>query len=133
MPRTDAAFAPPSSSRLSAASRITSSVSARRGPGRRRWTGIGIASAPSVDCPLDTVQTLYAVQKSWRPEMRSRMADTSAGTGLRRATGGLFLGGAVAFATAATVLSSTFDWPDILREPAPVVLPAFTAGGTGLV
>jgi Domain of unknown function (DUF4386) len=61
------------------------------------------------------------------------MADTGAGTGLRRATGGLFLGGAVAFAAAATVLSSTFDWPDILREPAAVVLPAFTAGGPGLV
>jgi hypothetical protein len=41
--------------------------------------------------------------------------------------------GAVAFAAAATVLSSTFDWPDILREPAGVVLPAFVAGGTGLV
>jgi hypothetical protein len=34
---------------------------------------------------------------------------------------------------AATVLSSTFDWPDILREPAGVVLPAFVAGGTSLV
>jgi hypothetical protein len=52
---------------------------------------------------------------------------------LRRATGGLFLGGALAFAGAATALSSTFDWPDILREPADVVLPAFVAGGTGLV
>ena len=41
--------------------------------------------------------------------------------------------GAVAFAAAATVLSSTFDWPDILREPADVVLPAFVAGGTSLV
>ena len=41
--------------------------------------------------------------------------------------------GAVAFAAAATVLSSTFDWPDILREPAGVVLPAFVAGGTSLV
>jgi hypothetical protein len=61
------------------------------------------------------------------------MASTSAGTGLRLVTGGLFLGGAVAFAAAATVLSSTFDWPDILREPAAVVLPAFTAGGPGLV
>ena len=28
---------------------------------------------------------------------------------------------------------STFDWPDILREPAGVVLPAFVAGGTSLV
>jgi hypothetical protein len=31
------------------------------------------------------------------------------------------------------VLSSTFDWPDILREPTDVVLPAFVAGGTSLV
>lgn len=52
---------------------------------------------------------------------------------LRRVTGCLFLVGAVAFAIAATVLSSTFNWPDILREPASVVLPAFVAGGTSLV
>ena len=52
---------------------------------------------------------------------------------LRRTTGGLFVAGAVTFAGAATVLSSTFDWPDILREPADVVLPAFVAGGTSLV
>jgi Domain of unknown function (DUF4386) len=55
------------------------------------------------------------------------------GTGLRRMTGALFLVGALAFATAATVLSSTFEWPDILREPAGVVLPAYVAGGTSLV
>jgi Domain of unknown function (DUF4386) len=52
---------------------------------------------------------------------------------LRRTTGGLFLAGAIGFAAAATVLSSTFDWPDILREPADVVLTAFDAGGTSLV
>jgi hypothetical protein len=51
----------------------------------------------------------------------------------RRTTGGLFVAGALAFAGAATVLSSTFDWPDILREPTDVVLPAFVAGGTSLV
>jgi len=61
------------------------------------------------------------------------MAATSTGTGLQRATGGLFVGSAVAFAAAATVLSSTFDWPDILREPTSVVLPAVVAGGTSLV
>jgi Domain of unknown function (DUF4386) len=54
-------------------------------------------------------------------------------TPLRRTTGALFLGGALAFAAAATALSSTFEWPDILREPADVVLPAFAAGGTSLV
>src|SRR3954447_16766837 len=52
---------------------------------------------------------------------------------LRRTTGVLFVLGALAFAISATVLSSTFDWPDILREPAAVVLPAFVAGGPGLV
>jgi Domain of unknown function (DUF4386) len=61
------------------------------------------------------------------------MAATSGSNGLRRTTGALFLGGALAFAAAATALSSTFDWPDILREPADVVLPAFVAGGTSLV
>src|SRR4051794_37544320 len=52
---------------------------------------------------------------------------------LRRTTGGLFVVSALAFAASATVLSSTFDWPDILREPASSVLPAFAAGGTSLV
>jgi Domain of unknown function (DUF4386) len=55
------------------------------------------------------------------------------GVVLRRVTGLLFVVGAVAFAVAATVLSSTFNWPDILREPADVVLPAFVAGGSSLV
>ena len=45
----------------------------------------------------------------------------------------MFVLSALAFAAAATVLSSTFDWPDVLREPAGVVLPAFLAGGAGLV
>jgi hypothetical protein len=61
------------------------------------------------------------------------MTTESAGYGLRRTAGGLLVLGSVAFALAATVLSSTFDWPDILREPADVVLPAFVAGGTSLV
>ncbi len=61
------------------------------------------------------------------------MTSPSTGAGLRRVTGALFLAGAVAFAAAATVLSSTFNWPDILREPAGVVLPAFVAGGSSLV
>jgi hypothetical protein len=53
--------------------------------------------------------------------------------GFRRTSGVLFVVGALTFAGAATVLSSTFDWPDVLREPADVVLPAFVAGGTSLV
>ena len=61
------------------------------------------------------------------------MTATSVTIGLRRTAGGLFIGGAVTFAAAATVLSSTFEWPDILREPAAVVLPAFVAGGSSLV
>lgn len=61
------------------------------------------------------------------------MNTTSDGDGLRRVTGWLLVAGAVAFAVAATALSSTFDWPDILREPPEVVLPAFVAGGTSLV
>src|SRR5687767_9855442 len=61
------------------------------------------------------------------------MTTASSDRGLRRTTGGLFVVGALAFAGAATVLSSTFEWPDILREPADVVLPAFTAGGTSLI
>jgi hypothetical protein len=55
------------------------------------------------------------------------------GRGLRRTTGVLFLVGALSFGAAATALSSTFEWPDILREPADVVLPAFVDGGTSLV
>jgi Domain of unknown function (DUF4386) len=61
------------------------------------------------------------------------MTTTSDGDGLRRVTGWLLVIGAVTFAVAATVLSSIFDWPDILREPPDVVLPAFVAGGTSLV
>jgi hypothetical protein len=61
------------------------------------------------------------------------MTHPSTGDHLRRTTGTLFLVGALAFATAATVLSATFNWPDVLREPADVVLPAYVAGGTSLV
>jgi hypothetical protein len=61
------------------------------------------------------------------------MTSTTPSTALRRTTGGLFLVGALTFAVAATVLSSTFDWPDILREPGSTVLPELAAGGTALV
>ncbi len=61
------------------------------------------------------------------------MATADMTNGLRRTTGALFLVGALAFGAAATALSSSFDWPDILREPADVVLPGFVAGGTSLV
>lgn len=45
----------------------------------------------------------------------------------------MFVLSAVTFAAAASTLSATFGWPDILREPAGVVLPAFTAGGPALI
>ncbi|MFD1507002.1 DUF4386 domain-containing protein [Georgenia yuyongxinii] len=61
------------------------------------------------------------------------MSATTTGTGVARTAGALFLFSAITFAVAATVLSTTFDWPDILREPAAVVLPAFTEGGSSLV
>src|SRR3954452_3150403 len=134
MPRTDAAVGPPSSSRCSAASRISSSVRARRGPRRPRLTGAVMGWVTFLDYSLigvqglDTVQRMLAHDESWRA-----MAATTSDTGLARVTGGLFVVGALGFAAAATVLSSTFDWPDILREPATVVLPAVMAGGTGLV
>jgi len=64
---------------------------------------------------------------------RPDLASAGTSRGLRWATGGLFVVGAVAFAAAALVLSSTFNWPDILREQASVVLPAFAGGGTSLV
>ena len=57
----------------------------------------------------------------------------SGGRTLCRVTGALFLIGALSFAAAATLLSATFDWPDILRQPADVVLTEFAAGGPSLV
>ena len=65
--------------------------------------------------------------------MTARATRDSSLRALCRATGSLLLVGAVAFAAAATMLSSTFDWPDILREPAGVVLTEFVAGGTSLI
>lgn len=65
--------------------------------------------------------------------MSATRAPEPASVGLRRTTGVLFAVGAIAFGVAASVLSATFDWPGILREPADVVLPAFTAGGTTLI
>ena len=52
---------------------------------------------------------------------------------LRRVTGALFVIIAVAFLIAASVLSETFEWPDILRQSPDVVLSRFTAGGGSLI
>jgi uncharacterized protein DUF4386 len=57
----------------------------------------------------------------------------AAGSRAALVTGTLFIASTVAFMVAATVLSRTFDWPDILREQADVVLPKFAAGGASLV
>jgi hypothetical protein len=76
---------------------------------------------------------LYVVQIVYVVQGGDAMTTVVTDHRLRRTTGGLFVAGALAFAGAATVLSSTFDWPDILREPTDVVLPAFVAGGTSLV
>jgi len=51
---------------------------------------------------------------------------------MRRTTGVLFIVAAVSFAIAASVLSATFDWPDILREPADKVLTEYADGGSSL-
>ncbi|WP_329005323.1 DUF4386 domain-containing protein [Kribbella sp. NBC_00709] len=51
---------------------------------------------------------------------------------MRRTTGILFVVAAVSFAVAASVLSATFDWPDILREPADKVLRSYVDGGAAL-
>jgi len=67
------------------------------------------------------------------PSVAQRVAELPSADRLRRVTGGLFAAGAVTFGVAATVLSSTFNWPDILREPASVVLPEYANGGTSLV
>jgi hypothetical protein len=103
-------------------------------PAAPRSIGAAMGWVTFLDFPLIDVKCLsvephgFAHDESWRA-----MAATNTCTALRRATGILFVAGALAFAAAATVLSSTFDWPDILREPAGVVLPAFLAGGSRLV
>ncbi|MEV6301696.1 DUF4386 domain-containing protein [Actinoplanes sp. NPDC051861] len=53
--------------------------------------------------------------------------------GVQKWTGALFLTAAVTFGAASSTLSATFNWPDILREPAPVVLHEFHNGGTTLI
>lgn len=60
-------------------------------------------------------------------EKTTTLTSTPVSVRVRRTAEILFAVGAVAFAASATVLSSTLDWPDILREPADVVLPSRTA------
>jgi hypothetical protein len=80
--------------------------------------------------------TVSRHQESTEASERSVAAVVPPGDAWRgnsRVTGILFIGSTVAFMVAATVLSMTFNWPDILREPADVVLPEFVAGGASLV
>jgi hypothetical protein len=67
-----------------------------------------------------------------RPVARA-LSPTGSWRRAARVAGALFIISTVAFIIAATVLSMTFDWPDVLREPADVVLPEFAAGGASLV
>src|SRR5919199_6825093 len=57
------------------------------------------------------------------------MNDTTA----RRLTGVLLILTPIAFNLLFTLLSMTFEYPDILREPAGYVLETFDAGGARLV
>jgi hypothetical protein len=52
---------------------------------------------------------------------------------LRRTTGISFILAAVLFATAATLLSSSFEWPDILRKDPDYVLTKYDEGGNSLL
>jgi hypothetical protein len=52
---------------------------------------------------------------------------------LRQTTGVLFIVAAVAFGVAATVLSMSFEWPDILREEPDYILTEFEDGGDSLI
>ena len=51
---------------------------------------------------------------------------------LRQTTGALFILAALAFGIAATVLSMSFEWPDILREDPAHVLTKYEEGGDSL-
>ena len=52
---------------------------------------------------------------------------------LRRLAGVLLILTPIAFNLLFTLLSVTFEYPDILREPAGYVLERFDAGGAGLI
>jgi len=52
---------------------------------------------------------------------------------LQKLTGILFMLTAIGFAITSTILSATFNWPDILRESPATVLTEFQEGGTNLV
>jgi hypothetical protein len=49
-----------------------------------------------------------------------------------RVTGSLFVIAVVAFLVTSTMLSSSFEWPDILRRPPGEVLTRYHEGAPGL-
>ena len=74
------------------------------------------------DYPLDVTghtvdRWLYAVQMLYVVQGVYPMAVSNMARSLHRTTGTLLVVGALSFGAAATVLSATFDWPDILRDP----------------
>jgi hypothetical protein len=54
-------------------------------------------------------------------------------TTLQQLTGVFFILSAVGFSITSTVLSASFNWPDILREPPDTVLTTFQDGGISLI
>ncbi len=67
------------------------------------------------------------------PADRPDEASAVARGGGERLAGALLVIGVVAFMIAATVLSSTFEWPDILRDPPERILTEFEDGGQSLI
>ncbi|HVY18479.1 MAG TPA: DUF4386 domain-containing protein [Bauldia sp.] len=61
------------------------------------------------------------------------MTDTSYNPSTVRWLGVGFIAFAIAFNLPFTYLGSNFNYPAILREPVSTILPAFAAGGTGLI
>jgi len=89
----------------------------------------GEESEPEANGVAETNGAVEAGEETVEVGGRQRRAKVTTA----QVTGVGFIVATVAFMVAATVLSMTFDWPDILREPADVVLPEYAAGGTSLV
>lgn len=52
---------------------------------------------------------------------------------LQRITGGLFILAVIAFGITSSILSASFNWPDILRESPDSILTSFREGGSTLI
>src|SRR5918997_3570793 len=78
--------------------------------------------------------TVAPTARNERKEGSAREANGADGDrGLRVLTGVLLILTPVAFNAFFTLLSVTFEYPDILREPTDHILRQFDAGGSGLV